>query len=154
MRKRRHWPFLSLAWLLLSMLVIQLLLVCIVIHQIKQLLISGVTDNIHPRNKQTLGYRTSLLAETMLYGAKDVVDSGNLAPLSILSHTFFSLTRDSNIFIGPIAREMTVLANGPDAVVRIFFRATDVGVREPILRPALCPQAFMSQCGWFDITTA
>jgi len=86
--------------------------------------------NIHPRNKQVVGYRLYLAAQNIVYKDKSV------------------------IYRGPTFQTMTVKQNPPKVVVEVSFDPASIG-SGLTMQPAYCPNGFnVSYCNWADIQTS
>jgi len=86
--------------------------------------------NIHPRDKQPVGYRLSLAAQNLYYGDEAVE------------------------YLGPTFFQYQVVKNAPNVVVWVQFElgSLDDGL---VMQEAYCPEAVgISNCAWAEILTS
>jgi len=87
--------------------------------------------NIHPQDKQTVGYRLSLIARQQLYGDEDLVISG------------------------PVPSTVTVVSPAPNATVEIKFEDNTVADGLVFTTVNTCPEGVdVSQCAWYDVQSS
>jgi len=91
--------------------------------------ISSPYGNIHPRDKQHIGYRLGLAAEALSYNSKV-------------------------LYTGPTPDRMQILVQPPTAVVRVHFKDA-LGQGQLVIKSAQCPALVPTiNCAWFDIATS